>query len=339
MPLIVTPRHLSNKAEFYYQLSAMIRAGLTLIKSLENLQLKPPARSYRTPIRRILEQLNRGDTFAHALHSTGHWLDAFDRALLEAGERSGRLDDCFKILASYYDNSARLIRQVIGKLLYPVGLLHLALLIFPTSQLVALVRDSDSNGFLMQKAGVFLPLYGIVFLTIRLLQTRRFELWRATIETALGFVPFLAAARKALAMSRLSAALEALINAGVGIVDAWELAAAASGSPAVKRHVMRWRPQIESGAFTPGELLRRESVFPTMFTSLYQTGELSGQLDDALLRLRGYYDEEAGRKLDTFTKMSVTLVVLGVMGMVAYFIISFYMGYFKGISDAMGGGF
>lgn len=121
------------------------------------------------------------------------------------------------------------------------------------------------------------------------------------------------------------------------MADAWELSAAASGSPAIERTVAGWRPQIESGGITPGELALQSRVFPDMFSSLYKSGEISGQLDDSLLRLREYYQEESTRKLDVFTKMLVAAVIVGVMIAVGYFIISFYAEHFKGLGDAIEG--
>ncbi|MGB0581245.1 MAG: type II secretion system F family protein, partial [Limisphaerales bacterium] len=109
----------------------------------------------------------------------------------------------------------------------------------------------------------------------------------------------------------------------------------ASGSGSIQRTVRKWRPKIESGGMTPGELLLSSTTFPNMFASIYKSGEVSGQIDDALRRLRVYYAEESTRKLDVFTKVLVTIVVLGVMITVAYFIISFYAEYFKGTSDIL----
>ena len=313
----------------------MIRAGLTLVKALETLQKKPPGPGYSRKIGFIVAELHQGNSFAEALASVGNWIAPFDRALLEAGERSGRLDQCFKTLASYYEASARRIRDVIAKLLYPIALLHFAFLIFPVDRLVAVVRDGDTSGYISQKIGIFIPAYLVSLIALKVLQSQRFAIWRAILERVLGLVPFIGGARLALALGRLTASLEALINAGVGIIDAWELAGEASGSPRLSSTINKWRPLIESGAHTPGELLARSSAFPGTFTSIYQSGEISGQIDDALLRLRDYYDDESKRKLDVFTKMLVTCVVLGVMLTVAYFNISFYGNLFKGMSDTL----
>ena len=47
MALLITPRALAQRGEFYYQLSAMIRAGLPLIGALQTLEKSPDRKSTR----------------------------------------------------------------------------------------------------------------------------------------------------------------------------------------------------------------------------------------------------------------------------------------------------
>ena len=110
MALIVTPGQFSQRAEFYHQLGQLTSAGLGLVRALEQLKRNPPARSYRQPIQRLLDELASGFTLTESLQRLGHWLPAFDIALAQAGEQSGRLDACFRLLADYYTDRARMAR-------------------------------------------------------------------------------------------------------------------------------------------------------------------------------------------------------------------------------------
>src|SRR2546425_1342745 len=130
MPLIVTPGQFSRRSEFYHQLAQLTAAGLGLVRALEQLKSHPPARSFREPTQRLLNELAAGYTLTESLQRLGHWLPAFDVAVLQAGEQSGRLDACFRLLADYYNDRARLARQVIADLAYPAFLLHFAILTF-----------------------------------------------------------------------------------------------------------------------------------------------------------------------------------------------------------------
>jgi type II secretory pathway component PulF len=136
-------------------------------------------------------------------------------------------------------------------------------------------------------------------------------------------------------LSRLAAALEALISAGVTIIEAWELAATASGSPALRRAVLAWKPQLLSGKM-PAEAVGGCSLFPEMFANLYASGEVSGKLDESLGRLRQYYQEEGTRKLHAVAQWTPRIIYLLVALMIAYRVIQYWTGYFKQIQDAGG---
>ncbi len=332
MLLIITPGQLSRRADFYHQLGQLSGAGLGLIRALEQIKRAPPDRSYRAPVGRVLEQISAGCTLTEALGQCGHWLPAFDLALLQAGEHSGRLDACFRLLANYYTDRARLARQVIGDLAYPVFLLHFAVFILP---IVELLKPGGVAVYLCQTLGVLLPLYAVVALVILAAQSRHGETWRACFEAVLRPIPVLGRARHYLALARLSAALEALLSAGVTIVEAWELAAAASGSPALRRTVLAWRPQV-NGGLTPAEVVSASGQFPELFASQYATGEVSGQLDDTLRRLQSYYQEEGSRKLHAVARWTPRVIYLCVVLVIAYRIVSFYLNYFKMVRDAGG---
>ena len=99
---------------------------------------------------------------------------------------------------------------------------------------------------------MLVPLYALVALLIYAAQSHHGETWRGWVESILRPIPVLGTARHYLALSRLAGALEALLSAGVTIIEAWELAANASGSPALRRAVVGWRPLVHGGQ-TPAE--------------------------------------------------------------------------------------
>jgi type II secretory pathway component PulF len=335
MALLLTPRALAQRGEFYYQLSAMIRAGLPLIGALQTIEKSPPAGGYRKPIQQILAELKNRNTFTGALATIGDWLPVFDKALLEAGEKSGRLDECFRLLASYYEERAKLAREVIGQMIYPFCIVHFALLVFPVNLLVGAVLRDEWNALLVEKTIAFGTLYGLGALLVLGGSGARAQWWRAALEQLLALIPVLGTARRNLALARLTAALEALFSAGVGIVDSWELAARASGSPALAREVMKWRPQIEVEQKTPGEILADASAFPPMFTSLYRTGEISGQLEDTLKRLHEYSSVEGHRQMQMFTRGLTIGIIFCIMVAIGVQVVMFWVGYFDSIGKAM----
>ena len=94
MSLIVTPRQFTQRAELYHQLNQFTSAGIPIVRALEQIKRSPPAASFREPLQRLLDGMARGATLAESLRAFD-WLPAFDLALIEAGEQSGRLDAGF----------------------------------------------------------------------------------------------------------------------------------------------------------------------------------------------------------------------------------------------------
>jgi type IV pilus assembly protein PilC len=329
VPFIVTPRELHRRAEFYHQLQQLTAAGLGIVRSLEQLKRNAPSGSYRTATQRLIVQIERGQSFGESLRAIPDWLPDFDVTLVEAGEKSGRLDRCFRMLGDYYVERAKTARRVIGAMAYPAFLLHvlaavMALVLFfwyPRLCILPLV-------------GLF-AVYVLTFVVVYATQNKHSEAWRAKVESILNLVPVMGKARRHLALGRLAAALEALISAGVSIIEAWEMAAKASGSVALQKIVHSWNPLLRAGK-TPAELLETSSKFPELFTNQYAAGEISGKLDETLERLRDYYQEDGGQKVQMLAQwipMGIYLLVLIGGGA---FVIWFWVNYYDKIWQQIG---
>jgi type IV pilus assembly protein PilC len=167
---------------------------------------------------------------------------------------------------------------------------------------------------------ILIPVYAAAGFLIFAGQGRHGDKWRSTVENILRRVPVLGTARRFLALARLAAALEALLNAGVLITNA------------LGRAVSGWKEKVEAGA-TPAELMRASPEFPEMFASLYASGEISGQLDETLGRLHRHYQEEGSRKMRAIAQWSPKLVYYLVMLLIAWKIIAYYMNYFHELNE------
>jgi type II secretory pathway component PulF len=328
--MTLTPGQLTARSQFYYELGQFTTAGFGLIPALQQLELHPPSRDYPRRIRSVLGRLAAGTPFSEALQKERSWLPAFDVTLIEASEKSGRLDQSFFLLANHYGEHAELLKRMLADLAYPVFLLHFAVFILPFPKLFL---TGDWLTYLRQISIVLVPLYTVVGLIVFALQSERGEAWRARLEAALNWVPVLGYARRCITLARLSAALEALLSAGVTIIEAWMIAARASGSPALHREVLRWKPLMQAGQ-TPAEMITVSRHFPPLFSGQYSTGELSGSLDQTLRRLHQYYREEGSRKMRAVMKWVPIIVYVTIMLVIAWKIVSFYVDRFQQIRDA-----
>lgn len=329
--MLFTPGQFTRRADFYHQLGQMNAAGLGLIPSLQQIRRTSPSREFTAHIGAALVDLESGLSVAESFEKREGWLPAFDVALLHAGERSGRLDATFKMLAGFYQDRAAVTRKIFSAMAYPVFLIHAALFILAFPKLFT---TGNIFGYFMATFGLLIPIYALFVIGIFVCQGRRGEGWRNSLERFTAFIPLIGSGRRELALARLSAALEALVNAGETLHEAWPLAAAASGSPALCREVERWRAQFARGR-TPAEALQSSTVFPEMFTNLYSTSEISGSLDETLRRLHHYYAEEGSRHLHTAARIGPGIAYGLVAAYIAWQVIQFWTGYFNKIGQVM----
>lgn len=335
MPLIATPRYLQRQSEIYHQTGQLLSAGIGLLNVIEHLADQAVSRSERQSFLRIRSALGEGLTFAESLRQVPGWAPEFDVALLDAGERSGRLDQCCRLISKYYADRASMVRKILSDLAYPLFLVHFAALLAPLPGLIiGMIQGGGTSpvGYVTAVVGSLAPLYlvgaGLIFAA----QSRRGERFRALLEQFLRPIPVIGKARQSFALARLSVALEALIMAGVPMIQAWELAARASGSPALKKTVAAWKPLLEFGE-TPADLARKSPEFPDVFRQLYATGEISGQLDETLHRMYEYFLEEGHRRAVSLARWLPKLFYLVIALSIAYQVVKFWTGYFAKVLE------
>lgn len=336
MPRLLTPGSLGRQAALYHQLASLTRSGIGLIEAYEMAVRNPPSRLHVPRLRQAVKLMRSGSTYVEALSMSDPSLDEFEKALLQAGEESGRLDLCFTKLATYYDQMARMIKTLISNLTYPFLVIHLMVFIFPITDLSALVLKGAVFEFIWNKTILLGPAYLIFFLLAISLQKGRSEGWRRFVENVVKRIPVLGPALRELSIARLALALESLLSAGVSFFKCWRLAGEASGAPSIKIKIKSWVPLWESGGVTPSETLTTDRFFPDMFVNLYASGEASGSLDSALIRLHNHYSEEAERKLILFAQMTPRILFILVLIVGGYHVIAFYRNYFDQIQNLGG---
>ena len=321
---------MERQAEFYHQVGMMTEAGLSLVQTLESLNRAKVFRPFARQISQLMDRLEQGGTFAESAAGIRGWLPAFDLALLDSGERSGRLDVCFRLLSEFYRQRAQATREVIRQLIYPALVVHVAVFAWAVVDAPQRISSGEIGAYLWDVGSALLPIYLLGLAVFYIAQGSHGFAVRALLEKFFGFVPLLGKARRCLSLSRLCLALEALLSAGTPMARSWTLAADASGSPRIQKAVRPFESAIEGGR-TPGELLNHFRCFPDMFVSLYQSGEVSGRLDENLERLRVHYQEEGFRKLKLFAVWLPRMLYFFVLSVAAYLIIRFWVGYYEGI--------
>jgi type II secretory pathway component PulF len=321
----------NQRALFYSQLATMLGTGMPILRVLGQLLRNPPSAAISPVCAHLLACLEQGHSFTEAFASLPGGIPDFDLALIAAGERSGRLDQSFSLLARHLFEHTANLQKMVQEAAYPILVLHLGALIAP---LPALVRDGAILGYFLRAASPLVVCYGTVAFLVWSFRRQRGRVWRSSLERMLLRLPLVGSAGADMALSRLASALSAQLNAGILITEAWPAAAAASGSPLLQRTVEGWADIWPTG-ITPGELVLTSGVFPESFASAYASGEVSGRLEEQLDQLARRHEEEGFRKLRLISLWAPRLFYGGVSLWIAGQILSIAGSYSATVNELL----
>jgi type II secretory pathway component PulF len=322
---------LSEKALLYRELAKLVGADFHLDRSIDLMLKQQPSHARRTWLQGLQLGLKEGLGVAASItEHCGAFSDALEFALIDAGERSGRLGDAFSHLARYFEAWDMAVRQALGAMIYPLVLAHLGIVLPELPTMVTASMEGRDLAF----SGIFMPL-AILWLVILSL----FLLWRwlsrlgatsAAVDRWLGRIPLIGGVRRHWALARFSQVFHACLLASMRMTECMLLAGGASHS-GMLRHASRDAAQRIAAGETIAGAMADVHGFPLVFVHGTATAEEAGTLDHEMNRWAAAEAIEAGdavqRAAQWLPKIAYGIVVM----YVAYRIITMMTGYYGGM--------
>ncbi len=315
-----------------HHLAMLLGAGLPLFQALEALAEQTEDPQMRGIIQGLAQDIEEGKSLSVALARYPDLFPGLYIGVIRNGELSGRLDEALGRLAVYLERDQEFRRRVRDTLVYPAIVLSLAavvLAIFLTYIIPAFDRVYRSTGArlptltqgLMAASALFrhnLPLVGLTLVLLVLPPTRRI-IWGALsgpLQRLILRVPQARVLVQTISLSRFVHALGAMLQSGVPVLAALEVAGEAVGAPEFHTTTRYLISQISAGRRF-GDALRQTGQFPPMIVRMIALGEESGRLDVMLQRAGAVMDREFElrmRRFLTFLEPALTLFLGGVIG-------------------------
>lgn len=328
---------LSEKALLYRELAKLVGANFHLDRSLELLLKQQPSHARRTWLQGLQLGLKEGKGVAASIAAhCGAFSDALEFALIDAGERSGRLGDAFSHLSRYFEAWHVAVKQALGAMVYPLVLAHLGIVLpeLPT------IVTSSMDGKPFSLAGIFTPLA-----TLWLVLLSLFLLWRwlsrlgaqsAAVDLWLGRLPLIGSVRRHWALARFSQVFHACLLASMRITETMQLAGSASHS-GLLRHAARDAAQRIAAGETISGAMADVHGFPVVFVHGIATAEEAGTLDHEMNRWAAAESIEAGDAVQRAAQWLPKIAYGVVVVYVVYRIIGMMSGFYGGMARQMDG--
>ena len=318
-----------EKAIFYRELGMMLKSGLPLLTALGHLKLRGPnARVYQS----LGEGVSSGESFAGVVVALSpRVFSMFEVATLRAGEASGTLPAVFNRLGDYFDFVHRTRARIISGLVYPVMLLHAAIIIPAVPLLILRGFGPFLTATLPVLAIIYCIAAALVFLGKKLQTPSPFSFFFSRVLISL---PVIGPLTKKTALLRFLQAFVCLYTAGIGVVEAVRLSARTMGNPVMEQEMFKTADLLRESVSIP-EAFANNVFLPAVVREMLTIGAVSGKMDETLSRMISYMQEEVKNTVTKLIAVLPVVVYLMVAVYVGYIVIRFYMGYFGQINSLL----
>ncbi len=287
----------------------------------------------------VSRAINRGDSLADAMAATGSFFPPMFRELAEVGERTGHLAEVFAQLAEHYENQARLRRNFLAAITWPMTELLLAVVIVGLliwvmgiiqkttgSRVDPLGLNLIGNSGLLIYAA-FLTVAGLAVFAI--IQAARGSIARfGPIQRALLRLPVLGKALETLALARLAWSMHLTLNTGMDVRAALKLSLRSTRNARFTGQIPQIDAEIGRGN-SIYEAFYNTGSYPTEFLDAVAVGHESGKLVESMGRLSGEYQDRARTALATLTKLAgvaVWVLIASIIIALIFRLAMFYIG-------------
>lgn len=321
--------------ELTRQLATLVGAGIPLVDALATLerQLRQPA--LHAVLVTLRGSLAEGLGLARSLARQGAPFTGLYCALVEAGERSGRLGQVLARLADHLEQVQRQRHKARTALIYPAVLMGVSLAVvvglmtFVVPKLTEQFAHSGQSLPLITSlligisqglvhAGPYLLALAIG-LTVAGGWLLRKPHWRLRRDDLLLRLPRVGALLQVLESARLARSLAILSGSGVALLEALQVATETVGNLRIRAAMAQVRQQVQGGT-SLHRALDGAGQFPPLLVNMVGSGEASGTLADMLERVADDQERGFARQVDTAMALFEPLMIL-VMGAVVLFIV------------------
>ena len=336
MPSFLQSKHIKSDdlVMFTRQLSAMVSAGVPLLRSLGSLEQHSDSPAAKRIIGDIFKDVQNGNSLGDALAKHPESFNDVYVNMVRAGEAAGILDDILKRLAIQQEKAASIKKKVKSAMTYPMVLVFITiavffvLMIFVIPQIGAVIGDLSGgsaslptltvvmlgiSGFIISSWYILIPVIGgIIFAIMRFLKTPR---GRKLFHRFVLKVPKVNNIIQKVAVARFARTFSALIGAGVAVLEALEVTAHAVGNSVYEDILIDATEQVKNGA-TLSKIIEKAPEFPPIIAQMLAVGEETGQTDQVLIKVADFYEEEVDVAIGSLSSIIEPVMIVFMGGMV-----------------------
>ncbi len=334
---------------FARQLTSLINAGVTLLRSLEIITEQVTSKRLQQAMVDIKKDVSGGGSLKDALARHPKIFSRFWVNIVATGEATGQLAFALEQLTQYMESTAGFMRKITSALVYPVVILVVAIcaiLVFiikiipmfsqiysgfsaqlpPFTMVVFSIAEAVKKYFLLGVAT-------LVALFFILRYYRNTHAGRRNIDKLLLEAPVIGNIIRQIAAVRFASGLGMLIKSGTPILHALDIIIESAGNVVIMEMLTKIKENVREGKTMAAPMIEA-GLFPEMLSHMVGVGEESGELGNMLEKAALFYQERVDAYVTRLTTLFEPAMIVGIGLIVGALIIAMYLPIF-GLAGAI----
>ena len=327
---------------FTKHLSTMYRAGIPLTEAISTLIMQTKSPAFRQVLQTILSDVDNGQSLAKALSRHRAVFSQFFVNIVTISEESGTLEANLEFLAKQLAKDLSFRKKIQSALMYPMIVMgvmltmgvFISLFILPklvgffesfnvdlppsTKALLFIANAFKNYGVYIVIILILIPVALRILLNLEAVK----KLWHELVLRIPLFGNLITYGQ----VARFSRNLGTLIKSGVPIAKSLEVTASTMTNLKFQDDLYAIEKQLTKGKEV-GTTMDNKNYweFPPIVAKMIAVGEKSGKLDEVLLYLSDFYEDEIddlSKNFSTLLEPVLLIIIAFVVGFVALAIIS-----------------
>lgn len=327
----------------FRQLALMLRAGHTVVQALEANREMAVKFQLRKALGRMRDTIEDGGSLSRALAAEKRVFPPMVSKLIEAGEKSGEVEDILERLAEDIERRLDIKRQLITAMTYPSLVFLVAVgvsaalvgWVIPRFAVFLTARGVDLppvTQFLMNVAAWFQD-WGAIFgggvglFIFSVLAAYTSQRGKLVIDTLMLHIPVVGPTLRSAALGQATSMLSMQLSSGITLLQTLTITAGVIGNQAFANAFAQAGERILGGQ--PLSIALRVKVMPPLVRHMAAIGERSGELETVMQSLGDYYRKDLQARVKVMAAWVEPVMILVVGGMVGTVYLAFFQAALK----------
>ena len=316
---------------FCFHLEQLSSAGVPVVEGLTDLRDSVENPRFREVISGLIEGIQGGQNLSGALSNYPETFSPVFRALVKAGEETGRLPEVLRSLVENLKWEDELRAQTKKLVMYPlfVGVVVLGvtlfLMVYLVPQMVSLIKTMGQtlplhtrlliavSNFLVSYWWIVIAAPFIIFFGIKFAAQTN-PVLRYRIDALKLRLPVMGPILRKIILSRFASVFALMYSSGITILDAIRSSEETTGNLVIQEALHNVGQEIGEGKNVTAAF-QDVGMFPPLVVRMLRVGESTGGLDTALANVSYFYNREVREgiaKIQVMIEPTLT-VLMGVL--------------------------